>query len=130
MSNELYKEWLDFAKMDLASAEYLKGLYPVPLEIICYHCEQAAEKYLKAMLVYYGLEAPKTHDLIQLNKLCTQANAKFEEMVDVCIELSPYGVQVRYPANIELTSADMDCAIGECKKLALFVQKILAGENE
>ena len=37
-------EWLDLAEMDLGAAEYLLGMRPVPVEIICYHCEQAAEK--------------------------------------------------------------------------------------
>ena len=43
-------EWLDLAEMDLGAAEYLLGMRPVPVEIICYHCEQAAEKMLKGTL--------------------------------------------------------------------------------
>ena len=52
----LSREWLDFAHMDLSSAEFLLGMHPVPVEIICYHCEQAAEKFLKAVLIYHGME--------------------------------------------------------------------------
>lgn len=44
----MHKEWLEFAAMDLDSAQFLLGMRPVPVEIICYHCEQAAEKLLKA----------------------------------------------------------------------------------
>ncbi|MDR3584168.1 MAG: HEPN domain-containing protein [Desulfosporosinus sp.] len=40
----IVKEWLDFASKDISSAKYLLDMRPVPLEIICYHCEQAAEK--------------------------------------------------------------------------------------
>ena len=47
----MHKEWLEFAAMDLDSAQFLLGMRPVPVEIICYHCEQAAEKLLKAVLV-------------------------------------------------------------------------------
>lgn len=125
MGNEFYKEWLHFAKMDLNAAEYLKGMHPVPLEIICYHCEQAAEKLLKAALIFYGIEAPKSHDLIQLNKMCTSANPAFETLIDSCIELSPYGVQIRYPANIELFDGDMECALRECKHVDAFVRNLL-----
>ena len=39
----MHKEWLEFAAMDLDSAQFLLGMRPVPVEIICYHCEQAAE---------------------------------------------------------------------------------------
>ena len=60
----MHKEWLGFAAMDLDSAQFLLGMQPVPVEIICYHCEQAAEKLLKAVLVAADVEPPKTHDLI------------------------------------------------------------------
>ena len=39
----MHKEWLEFAAMDLDSAQFLLGMRPVPVEIICYHCEQAAD---------------------------------------------------------------------------------------
>ena len=45
MSTGLSSEWLEFAKMDLGAAEYLLTMHPLPVEIICYHCEQAAEKF-------------------------------------------------------------------------------------
>ena len=51
MSTGWSSEWLDFAYMDLSAAEHLLTMRPLPVEIICYHCEQAAEKFLKATLV-------------------------------------------------------------------------------
>ncbi|WP_298201731.1 hypothetical protein [Desulfosporosinus sp.] len=33
------QEWQRFAAMDLDSAEYLLKMHPVPIEIICYHCQ-------------------------------------------------------------------------------------------
>lgn len=94
-------EWLDLAEMDLGAAEYLLGMRPVPVEIICYHCEQAAEKMLKGTLAQFGMEPPKTHDLIQLCKLCMERDPQFEQLADACVELTPYGVQVRYPSHME-----------------------------
>jgi HEPN domain-containing protein len=41
------QEWQRLAAMDLNTAEYLQNMSPLPLEIICYHCQQSAEKYLK-----------------------------------------------------------------------------------
>ncbi|MHB8125320.1 MAG: HEPN domain-containing protein [Desulfitobacteriaceae bacterium] len=40
----IVKSWCDFAKDDLITAKYLLGLHPLKLEIICYHCQQSAEK--------------------------------------------------------------------------------------
>jgi HEPN domain-containing protein len=48
------QEWERYAAMDLDSAEYLLHMIPVPIEIICYHCRQSAEKYLKGYLVLCG----------------------------------------------------------------------------
>ena len=114
-------EWLDLAEMDLGAAEYLLGMRPVPVEIICYHCEQAAENMLKGTLAQFGMEPPKTHDLIQLCKLCMERDPQFEQLADACVELTPYGVQVRYPSHMELDESDMNCALRECRKIREFV---------
>jgi HEPN domain-containing protein len=45
---EELRQWLEKADHDLMAAEYLTTMhYPRPDEIICFHCQQAAEKYLK-----------------------------------------------------------------------------------
>ena len=44
------KEWLTYAEMDLATVEFLLAMYPLPIAIICYHCQQSAEKCLKGLL--------------------------------------------------------------------------------
>jgi HEPN domain-containing protein len=31
---------------------------------VCFHCQHAAEKYLKALLQEGGLVVPRTHDLV------------------------------------------------------------------
>ena len=74
------KEWYDMAVMDLGVARHLDETYrPKPLEIICYHCQQAAEKAIKALIVYFGGRGgmPKLHDLSFLlnqikNKVCIE----------------------------------------------------------
>lgn len=91
------KEWRRFAEMDLMSAEYLLKMRPVPIEIICYHCQQSAEKYLKGYLVLHGMNPPKTHDLNQLQKLCANISDSFSDIADHCSDLTAYGVQPRYP---------------------------------
>ena len=47
--SEISKEWYAYAERDLITAKHLvKTLYPVPLEIVCYHCQQSSEKFLIA----------------------------------------------------------------------------------
>lgn len=121
----MHKEWLDFAAMDLESAQFLLDMRPVPVEIICYHCEQAAEKLLKAVLVAADIEPPKTHDLIQLCKKCAELDSAYEVLADACIELSPYGVQVRYPSNLDLNEDDMQYALTMCRRIDKVVREKL-----
>jgi HEPN domain-containing protein len=71
------KEWFDIADKDLSSAKYLQNMHPIPIEIICYHCQQSAEKFLKGYLAGNGHKIVKTHDLILPNKLCKKFNDEF-----------------------------------------------------
>lgn len=126
----MHKEWLEFAAMDLDSAQFLLGMRPAPVEIICYHCEQAAEKLLKAVLVAADVEPPKIHDLIQLCKKCAELDEEYEALADACIELSPYGVQVRYPSNLDLNEDDMQCALNMCRRIDAAVHEKLTEKEE
>ena len=65
MSTGWSSEWLDFAYMDLSAAEHLLTMRPLPVEIICYHCQQAVEKAIKAIIISYGAQGgmPKKHNL-------------------------------------------------------------------
>lgn len=101
-NNKIYTEWFEFAKRDLESAKFLMNMHPRPIEIICYHCEQSAEKYLKGYLIKAGNKIERTHDLVLLNNKCKAIDKSFEIIEDECIELVPYGVQVRYPYQLDV----------------------------
>ena len=59
------KEWLDFSKTDLEASKHLyMTFYPKPLNIICYHCQQAAEKALKAIIVAHGKQGGMPKNMI------------------------------------------------------------------
>lgn len=52
------KQWIHFSDMDYGVAQHLfDTYYPKPYEIICYHCEQAAEKAIKAIIIFVGVQA-------------------------------------------------------------------------
>ncbi|MEK7729801.1 MAG: HEPN domain-containing protein [candidate division KSB1 bacterium] len=109
-NKDIAKEWFKIAASDLASAVFLRNMHPIPVEIICYHCQQAAEKYLKGFLALQGEEIQRTHDLIQLNKSCQKYENGFKKMEEACLMLTDYGVNVRYPFPMDITESDMAVA--------------------
>jgi HEPN domain-containing protein len=126
----IVKEWLDFANKDISSAKYLLSMQPVLLEIICYHCEQAAEKALKGYLIHQDFEPPKTHDLRLLCKMCADIDKAFDNISQSCVNLTPYGVQPRYPFEIEILDSDMQKAVVDADHVMSFVlQKLQLAEE-
>ncbi len=124
MSNrELAQEWFKVAEMDLTSANYLQGMQPVPVEIICYHCQQSAEKYLKGYLAFCGEAIRKTHDLVQLNKLCQAHDSEFGKIENECLNLTDYGVQIRYPFPLEVNASDVSAALINALLIKGFVRQ-------
>jgi len=104
MGPEHIMHWFEHGDMELTTAQHIfETQYPKPLNIICYLCQQSAEKYLKGYLIYHiGDEAPHTHSLTKLCALCAQWNTLFDEIHNLCNALNPYGVQPRYPDEIEI----------------------------
>ena len=122
-STEVAKEWFNIARMDLASAGYLQNMHPIPIEIICYHCQQSSEKFLKGFLALNHHEIVKIHDLILLNKLCREYDDDFALIEEECLRLTDYGIVVRYPYPMELNLTDMKLAIKDAEKIKDFVIK-------
>jgi len=114
-------EWFNFAEADLQSALFLLNMHPAPLEIICYHCQQSAEKYLKGFIAFNGGELLKIHDLLILNKKCSLYNPDLSIIEDDCISLTDYGVQVRYPFHIDITEEDTKMAIESANRIKNYI---------
>jgi len=93
--NDLARGWLTKGDHDFANAQQTLASGS-PLDTACFHCQQAAEKYLKALLAWHGLSIPRTHDVRLLKEQC-QAVAPGLGLakVDVSI-LTPYAVDLRY----------------------------------
>lgn len=119
-----YKEWVAFAKQDLDSAVYLKKMIPLPIEIICYHCHQCAEKMLKALLLKKRLYVPRTHDLMVLYNISKRRYPEINHLKEECIDLTDYSVSARYPYNIELEDYDALNAIESAREIYNTVQII------
>ena len=66
-----------------------------------YHCQQAAEKALKAWLTCRDIVFPKTHDLEALVHLCATAQVGFSAYAEHARELTPLATEFRYPGDLQ-----------------------------
>jgi HEPN domain-containing protein len=74
-----------------------------------FHCQQAAEKALKAFLTFHDQPFRKTHDLASLGKQCANVDATLAALVDRLDDLSEYAWAYRYPTGFaEPTSTDIE----------------------
>ena len=76
-AESLVREWVEKAEADLEAAEQLAPNVVSGArlrEIVGFHCQQAVEKFLKALLAYYQVEFPKTHDIERLLVLVSGVN--------------------------------------------------------
>ncbi len=120
---ELTKEWFKKADHDLLNAEIIleSGREPLPLDTVCFHCQQAVEKYLKGFLVYHNVQFPKTHFMGTLLDQCTLIDETFAELDDI-IELNAYAVDIRYPDDaMEISLDDTQEAYGMANNVKSFV---------
>ncbi|MDR2088796.1 MAG: HEPN domain-containing protein, partial [Clostridiales Family XIII bacterium] len=88
---DITNEWLQIAYGDYDSAKFLYDhKIPKPLEIICYHCQQSAEKSLKAFICAHDIDIPKTHEVKRLCAQCSELDDSFADLFDDCEELEVY----------------------------------------
>lgn len=89
------ESWLNKAEHDLITAQRLLEIEPVILDNACFHCQQAMEKYLKAYLIYNGLDIERTHNIIALLDQCANFDPVFGAIDP--LDINAYAVQGRYP---------------------------------
>jgi len=125
--HNIANEWLQYANNDLIVAKHcFNDLNPKQTEIASYHCQQCAEKSLKAFLLFKNTEPPKIHDLKVLNKLCQDIDSSFTEIVIQCAHLTPYGVTVRYPNELSPDEEMVKLAIDKAQQVYNFCIKKIA----
>src|SRR5262245_22691529 len=88
----------------------------------CFHAQQCAEKYMKALLVSTSTDFPKTHDLLMLNDLCSTNGIFLEIDPKYLNTLTDYAVRTRYPGN-DPTADDAKEAIELAKLVRNFARK-------
>jgi HEPN domain-containing protein len=98
--NPLTIEWIEKAEKDFATASREFRVRKMPNhDAVCFHAQQCAEKYFKAILQERNTPFGKTHDLTVLLDLLTPAESSWELMRPNLERLNVFAVQVRYPGE-------------------------------
>jgi HEPN domain-containing protein len=119
------QQWKEIADSDLNLAVFsAQNMWPTPYAIICFHCQQAVEKYFKWVLVLHDIEPPRIHDLEELEKLCEAIQPEFSTIYEKCTVLSGFAVQSRYPNEIKVEKQDMDKALEYAKEIREFIRSL------
>ena len=92
----LTKEWVQKAENDFQAAEQLARATPPLHETVCFHCQQCADKYLKALLKESSNPVPRTHNLVALLSLVTP-HYELRGVLRGLKFLTDFAVDIRYP---------------------------------
>jgi len=99
--------WLQKAESDIKVAKHILEMDDPPTDAICFHCQQAIEKYLKAFLTYHEVRVKKTHDLGMLLEMCLEMDKEFEIAdKEKIASLTPFALEIRYPDEIYTPTID------------------------
>ena len=131
MKGNDYRAWVQYAQNDLSVAiremERTSHSGKRPFEVILYHCQQSAEKMLKAYLLYKGT-IEWGHDLDSLRIKCTALDSAFSSsrIARHCAFLSMFAT-VRYPDfTFSVDSSHSTRGINSAKRVYDFVSDKLA----
>jgi HEPN domain-containing protein len=88
-------DWLSASSLTETPSSRRRPLH----DSICFHCQQTAEKYLKALLQQLGQVVPRTHDLEVLLDLLLTRYPTLAGLRQAASILTPYAVEYRYPGT-------------------------------
>jgi HEPN domain-containing protein len=128
---EATRDWVLKAHQDMESALYLGGRDDLRTTAV-YHCQQAAEKVVKAFLVFHSLPVPKTHDIADLLDDALTVEPAFAALDADAILLNPLATKFRYPSNAwdnEPTEDELTEALAAARRIYEFVLSVLPVET-
>jgi HEPN domain-containing protein len=118
-------DWTAYAEEDFNTAKILLKKSKPLTGPSCFHSQQCAEKYLKAMLIYKHVEFPKTQDLLALDTLCNNAGILTKLAQDDVDKLSSYAAHAYGPPDFEITAEDARKALEITKTVRRFARSFL-----
>jgi HEPN domain-containing protein len=104
--------------MTMARADWEAGMCSSSPYSICFHAQQAAEKYLKGFLAFHSQAIPKSHDIRDLINRCASIDTEFQTLLSCADALKPFGVEIRYQSSKE--EAETNCHIAWSAMSSIF----------
>jgi HEPN domain-containing protein len=95
----LGREWVRKAESDWRAIRQLAAGRPKVHDAICFHCQQCAEKYLKALLHERGKRVPYIHNCEELVDFLAADDESILELQIPAAGLTQYAVEFRYPGR-------------------------------
>ena len=93
--NPAVAEWISKAEGDfLTAGRELRARKSPNYDAVCFHAQQCAEKYLKAVLQENDRPIPKIHNLIELMLLCEKMDSTFEMLRADLVTMERFSVGV------------------------------------
>jgi len=129
---EFVNEWLKYAQRDYDIALHLsESFHPLPTENICYNCQQAIEKTLKAILITLVGNYPKTHDIRELHQLCKEAGTDFGLTSSITRTLTRFATKSRYPDDVyDFTDKDTEIGLKYAEQILSQAREVLKNKAE
>lgn len=129
VKREFVVQWLAKAGGDLTAAKHLLAGGAELSHSAAFHAQQAAEKFIKAILVWHQVEFPKTHDIDRLVHLVASFDATLAARLGEAVRLTPYGVEARYPSDEpEPTQAEAREAVALAERVRDTVRRHLPAD--
>ncbi|MEX2153851.1 MAG: HEPN domain-containing protein [Gemmatimonadaceae bacterium] len=126
---ESLAEWIEPADADLRTVETLTNAAHIDWEIVAFHCQQAAEKYLKAALVYRHIRPVRTYDLEALLDQLGKAGYAASALEAACRRLTEYAVEPRYrPMRIDETAGRL--AVDDSRRIVNQAKRWISGQMQ
>lgn len=120
------EDWLRHARSDLALATAPRPAETL-LEALCFHAQQAAEKALKAVLVWRAVDVPRSHSIGMLLELVA-AQVPLPQGIRGAATLTDFAVSARYPGEFEpVDEADHREAVSAAAAVVEWAERIVAG---
>jgi HEPN domain-containing protein len=96
--HEETRAWISRANKDLMTAGFALHSVDGPLPVTtALHCQQSAEKYLKAFLQEHNIRFSGQYHLCPLLESCISADPSFEVLRAQVNQLDGYSIASRYP---------------------------------
>jgi len=124
------RQWVQKAENDLKNAAHtLKLGQDCPTDTVCFHAQQCIEKYIKALLVWHGIEFSRIHHISALIALLP-AQFRPDLTSEEQERLTDYAVSTRYPGDYEaIPLAEARQAVQISRRVRKQIRKWLPKES-